>query len=681
MQRCRNIEQDEHHEVASPTVAFFRRLDRMRRHRFRRWLSLHRRHEIRDPIRELFLFRKRLWLTGLAMLLIFGVLLGRVFYLQVIAHQQYQTQAENNRIAIVPVGPSRGTISDRNGTTLAQSFSAYTLELTPSRIDRLETTLAQLGKLIEITPRDLRRFRRAMDESRNFDSLPLRTKLSDEEVARFAVYKYRFPGVDIRARLYRQYPLGETASHVLGHIGRINDRDIEQLTRSGSLLNYKGTDHIGKTGVELSYEETLHGIVGFDEVEVDALGRAVRSLTRVPPIPGDHLQLTIDLRLQQLAEQALGESKGAVVAMDPNNGEILAMASTPGYDPNLFVEGIDVANWDRLNTSPDKPLLNRALRGAYPPGSTVKPFLALGALVSGKRTPEQAISDPGYFDLPTGAGRAHRFRDQKTDGHGRVDMHKSIVVSCDTYYYVLASETDIDDTARFMSQFGFGQKTGIDLEGEAIGVLPSRAWKRERFSGSRYREEHRRWYLGDSVSAGIGQGYSNATPLQLAYATATLANDGVSYRPHLVKRIIDGTTGQTKEVLPEETRRLDLKPAHLAAIKKAMVDVNREGTAARIFKDAPYTSAGKTGTAQVFSLRGERYIEEQVKHHLRDHAWFIAYAPAEKPVIAVAIIVENGGFGARAAGPIARALFDYYLTGAQTATIPKPDGDSEGWEE
>ncbi|MCL2308916.1 MAG: penicillin-binding protein 2 [Proteobacteria bacterium] len=653
----------------------------MSQHGFRRWLSRYRYYEIRDPVRELFLFRKRLWLTGLTMLLVFGVLLGRFFYLQVIAHQQYQTQAENNRIAVVPVGPSRGTISDREGTVLAQSFSAYTLELTPSRIDDLEATLAQLGELIEITPRDLRRFRRAMEESRNFDSLPLRTKLSDEEVARFAVYKYRFPGVDIRARLYRQYPYGETASHVLGYIGRLNDRDVEQLTESGDILNYKGTDHIGKTGIELSHESTLHGVVGFDEVEVDALGRAVRSLTRVPPIPGDHLQLTIDLRLQQLAEQALGDSNGAVVAIDPNNGEILAMASMPGYDPNLFVEGIDMVSWERLNTSPDKPLLNRPLRGAYPPGSTIKPFLALAALTSGKRTADYAFNDPGYFELPSGAGNTYRFRDDKVGGHGRVDMATSIVQSCDTYYYVLASETDIDETARFLSQFGFGQKTGIDLDGEAVGVLPSRAWKRERFSGPRYRDEHRRWYLGDSISAGIGQGYNSFTPLQLAYAAATLANNGISYHPHLVKRIVDGTTGQMKEMQPQEAHRLDLKPAHLAVIRKAMIDVNREGTAARIFKGAPYTSAGKTGTAQVFSLRGERYVESQVKGHLRDHAWFIAYAPAEKPTIAVAVLVENGGFGARAAAPVARALFDYYLTGARPATTAKPDDNSGNWDE
>lgn len=654
----------------------------MSRHGLRRWLSRRTHHEIRDPARELFLFRKRLWLTGLAMLLVFGALLARFFYLQVIAHQQYQTQAENNRIAVVPVGPSRGTISDRNGAVLAQSFSAYTLELTPSRIHDLEATLAQLGELIEITPRDLRRFHRAMEESRNFDSLPLRTKLSDEEVACFAVHKYRFPGVDIRARLYRQYPFQETASHVLGYIGRLNDRDIERLTGSNDILNYKGTDHIGKTGIELSYESALHGIVGFDEVEVDALGRAVRTLTRVPPTPGDNLQLTIDLGLQQLAEQALGDSNGAVVAIDPNNGEILAMASMPGFDPNLFVEGIDTTNWDRLNTSPDKPLLNRPLRGAYPPGSTVKPFLALGALISGKRTAEFAFNDPGYFELPSGGGKTYRFRDDKVGGHGRVDMHKSIVQSCDTYYYVLASETDIDDTARFLSQFGFGQKTGVDLEGESTGVLPSRAWKRERFGGSRYREEHRKWYLGDSISAGIGQGYNSFTPLQLAQAVATLANDGVAYRPHLVKRIVDGTSGQTQEFLPEETRRLALKPAHLATIKTAMADVNREGTAARIFKGATYTSAGKTGTAQVFSLRGERYIESQVKSHLRDHAWFIAYAPAEKPAIAVAILVENGGFGARAAAPIARTLFDYYLTGARPAAPAPPGADDSGdWEE
>jgi penicillin-binding protein 2 len=630
-------------------------------------------------------FRQRLWFAGLCMLIGFGALATRFYYLQIISHQKYQTQAENNRIAVLPIAPSRGTISDRNGTLLVQNYSAYTLEIAPAKIEDIETTLGKLNEIIEISPRDLRRFRRAMEETRFSETLPLRTKLTDEEVARFAVYKYRFPGVEIRARLYRQYPYQKTASHVLGYIGRINDQDIEKLRQRGDISNYRGTNHIGKTGIELSYETALHGTIGFEEVEVDALGRNVRTLSKIPPVVGDSLQLTIDLPLQRLAETVLGGMNGAVVAIVPATGEILAMASMPGFDPNLFVEGIDVSNWDRLNTSPDKPLLNRAIRGVYPPGSTIKPFLSLAALTSGKRTSKQAIDDPGYFEISGGAGgQKYRFRDDKIGGHGRVDMHKAIVESCDTYYYILANETDIDDTFRFLAQFGFGQKTDVDIDNESKGVLPSRAWKRERFSGSRYREEHRRWYLGDSISAGIGQGYNSFTPLQLAYATAILANQGKAYRPHLVKRIVDGGSGEIREIEPERVRELSFRKEHLDVIRDAMIDVNLKGTGARIFKDAPYTSAGKTGTAQVFSLRGERYQELKVKRHLRDHALFIVYAPVEKPEIAIAVLVENGGFGARAAAPVARKLLDYHFTGKQ----PK-DGDAlnnvikdeTGWDE
>lgn len=630
-------------------------------------------------------FRRRLWFAGFCMLIGFGALTARFYYLQVVSHQKYQTQAENNRIAVFPIPPSRGTISDRNGIPLAQNYSAYTLEIAPRKVEDLETTLTQLADIIEITPRDLRRFRRSLEDARNFETLPLRTKLTDEEVARFAVYKYRFPGVEIRARLYRQYPYQESASHVLGYIGRINDRDIERLQESGDLLNYRGTNHIGKTGVELSYESELHGIVGFEEVEVDALGRSVRTLSRIPPVVGDSLQLTIDMPLQRLAEEALGEMNGSVVAIVPSTGEILAMASMPGFDPGLFVEGIDTVNWDRLNTSPDKPLLNRAIRGLYPPGSTIKPFLSLAALTSGKRTAAQAIDDMGYFEISGGpGGKKYRFRDDKIGGHGRVDMHKAIVESCDTYYYILANETDIDDTARFLAQFGFGQETEVDIKNESKGVLPSRAWKRERFAGSRYREEHRRWYLGDSISAGIGQGYNSFTPLQLAHATAILANDGKVYRPHLVKRIVDGASGEAREIAPHLVKELSFKKEHLEVIRNAMVDVNLKGTGARIFKGASYTSAGKTGTSQVFSLRGERYVESRVKKHLRDHALFIVYAPVEKPEIAISVLVENGGFGARAAAPVARKLLDYYFTGRQPneqSALDEVVKDETGWDE
>jgi len=394
----------------------------------------------------------------------------------------------------------------------------------------------------------------------------------------------------------------------------------------------------------------------------------VRTLSRVAPASGNDLTLSLDIKLQEVAEAAFGSRRGALVALDPATGDVLAMVSKPGYDPNLFVDGIDVSNWELLNESPDKPLLNRPLRGAYPPGSTIKPFLALSALSSGRRTPAQTIFDPGYFQLP---GAAHRFRDDKPGGHGTVDMYKSIVASCDTYYYVLASETDIDDTYRFMSQLGFGRKTGIDIEGELSGVLPSREWKRQRFSGKEYREEHRKWYLGDSISAGIGQGYNAFTPVQLAHAIATIANDGVSYQPHLVKTIRSIGTGALREVAAQPTHTVPLKPEHLAVIKNALVGVGREGTSAAAFVKSAYVSAGKTGTAQLYSLKGEKYVAGRVDERLRDHAWYIAYAPADKPRIALAVLVENGGFGAQAAAPIARQVFDYYLVG-ETKPGPAP---------
>ena len=444
--------------------------------------------ELRNPEREVFLFRRRLSFAGAFVLLALLGLVGRFFYLQVIEHEHFQTLAETNRIAIVPIVPNRGVIRDRNGVVLAQSYSAYTLEIQPSRVKSLDETIDALAEIVDVQPRDRKRFKKLLEESKNFESLPLRTRLTDNEVARFAVNRYRFPGVEIKARLFRQYPYGEVASHAIGYIGRINDRDVARIEEWGDTANYKGTDYIGKVGVELSYERELHGTTGVEEVEVDAGGRAVRTLSRSPPMSGNDLTLSLDIKLQEVAEAAFGEHRGALVALDPNNGEILAFVSRPGFDPNLFVDGIDPANWELLNDSPDKPLLNRPLRGAYPPGSTIKPFLALSALNSGKRSPTQTISDPGYFQLP---GAAHRFNDDKQGGHGTVDMYKSIVASCDTYYYILASETDIDDTARFMSQFGFGRKTGVDIEGELPGVLPSRDWKRQRFSGKDYREEHR----------------------------------------------------------------------------------------------------------------------------------------------------------------------------------------------
>jgi len=616
--------------------------------------------ELRDPQRELLHFRRRLLIAGAMVIVAFGGLLGRFVYLQLFQHRHYQTLAESNRIAIVPIVPNRGVMTDRNGVVLAQSYSAYTLEVTPSRVKNLDETIDGLATLVEVQARDRKRFKRLLEESKNFESLPLRTRLSDEEVARFAVNRYRFPGVEIKARLFRQYPFGEVASHVTGYISRINDKDVERIDAWNETANYKGSDYIGKVGVELAYERELHGTTGWEEVEVDAGGRAVRTLSRTPPISGNNLKLALDIRLQQAAEQAFGDRRGALVAIEPATGDVLAFVSKPGFDPNLFVDGIDPTNWELLNESPDKPLLNRPLRGAYPPGSTIKPFLALAALTSGKRTAAQTIFDPGFYQI---AGAAHRFRDDKPGGHGYVDMFKSIVVSCDTYYYMLAGETDIDDTHAFLSQFSFGRKTGIDVEGELLGVLPSRGWKRERFKD--------KWYLGDSISAGIGQGYNAFTPVQQAQAIAIIANDGVALAPHLVKSIENVKDGTVRQIALQPTRALHVKPEHLAVIKNALVGVPREGTSAQAFVGTKYVSAGKTGTSQVYSLKGEKY-SKQVDERLRDHAWYIAYAPADQPRIAIAVLVENGGFGAQAAAPIARAMFDYYLLGQKPRAPAAP---------
>ena len=616
---------------------------------------------IKNREAELTVFRARVLVAGLCTLIAFAILAGRMVYLQVIKREYYHTLAEANRISVVPVVTNRGLILDRHGEVLAANYSAYTLEVMPSRVGNLDKALDDLATVIDIQPRDRRRLKRLLEESKNFESLPIRTRLTDEEIARFAVNRYRFPGFDIQARLFRNYPHGEVASHAIGYIGRINDAEVKKIESGGLAANYKGTDHIGKLGIEGSYEMELHGTTGSRQVEIDAGGRAIRSLASSAPQSGNNLTVTLDIKLQKIAEQAFADFRGGLVAIDPRNGEVLALVSKPGFDPNLFVDGIDPANWDLLNNSPDKPLLNRILRGAYPPGSTIKPFLALAALESGKRSPAQSIRDPGFFALP---GVAHRWRDDKEGGHGVVDMVKSIVASCDTYYYQLASETDIDRTAAFLGMLGFGEKTAIDIDGEVEGVLPSRAWKEKRFA--RGAADARKWYLGDSISAGIGQGYNAFTPMQLAHAIATIANDGVAHRPHLVRNVTDSATGSLRTVAREPPRTLPLKPENVAFIKNALVGVTRDagGTGVRVFTNAGYVSGGKTGTAQVYGLKGEKYRESKVQERLRDHAWYIAYAPAEKPVIALAVLVENGGFGA-AAAPIAREVLDFFLLGKQ----------------
>ncbi|HXE39535.1 MAG TPA: penicillin-binding protein 2, partial [Azonexus sp.] len=562
----------------------------------------------------------------------------------------------------------RGVITDRAGTVLARNYSAFTLEITPSRVGDLEETIDALAAIIDIQAKDRKRFKRLLDEAKNFESIPIRTRLSDAEVAQFAAQRYRFPGVEVKARLFRQYPLNNVASHALGYIGRITERDQKWIEEVEKQANYKGTDHIGKNGLEQHYEFELHGETGYEEVEIDAGGRALRSLKRIAPVSGNNLTLTLDAKLQEITEQAFGERKGALVAIEPSTGGILALVSNPTYDPNLFVDGITPDNWKELNDHPSKPMVNRAISGAYPPGSTFKPFMALAALEMGKRTPNQTISDPGFYTFGN-----HTFRDDKKGGHGSVDMYKSIVHSCDTYYYILANDLGIDNIAKFMGLLGLGQRTGVDLgkddNSESKGVLPSQEWKKARFK----KPEQQKWYAGETISIGIGQGYNAYTPIQLAQATATVANNGVMFRPHIVRYITDTKSGKQRQVEPEPIRDLHLKPQNIEVIRRAMVGVIKEGTGARAFAGAPYEAAGKTGTAQVYSLKGSQYKEGGVKKELRDHALFIAYAPADKPTIALAVLVENGGFGAQSAAPIARMVIDYYLLGKLPGGAAKED--------
>ena len=609
--------------------------------------------ELRNVEADLSRFRGRVLAASALALICFLLIVARLGYLQILRHDDLLEQAESNRTAVVPVVPNRGLIVDRNNIVLANNYSAYTLEVTPSKISNLEQTLEDLSQVLDISARDRRRFRKLLEESRSFESLPLLTRLSDEEVAKFAAQRFRFPGVDIKARLFRSYPYGALASHVLGYIGRINPTEKEDLDNSEDQANYRGTEYIGKLGIEQSFESQLHGTTGVDSVETSAGGRAMRKLASSPATPGNTVKLSIDIRLQALVEDLFGERRGALVALDPVNGEILAFVSKPTFDPNLFVEGIDSENWQVLNESPDKPLLNRALRGTYPPGSTYKPFMALAALETRTRTPEQSIADPGYFMFGN-----HRFRDDKEGGHGVVNMYRSIVQSCDTYYYVLANDMGVDTIHQQMQRFGFGELTGIDLLGEVRGLLPSTAWKRRAFK----RADQQKWYAGETISLGIGQGYNNFTILQLASATAALSNQGLRMRPHLVREVVDIVTHAPIVTQPQALGEPIAKPEHISTITNAMVGVNLEGTSAASFRGAGYTSGGKTGTAQVVQIKqNEKYISSKVDERLRDHALFTAFAPADHPRIALAMVVENAGFGSQSAAPIARRVFDFWL--------------------
>ena len=633
-------------------------------------------HRFSKPQPSVRSFQERLSVAMIFVLICFSILLLRFVWLQVFTHHRHSVAAENNRIALIPVPANRGLIIDRNGVVIARNYSAYTLEISPSLIEtNINNLLDDLSEVVDIQAKDRRNFIKLFNESKTFDSFPIRTLLSDTEVARFTAQRFRFPGVEIRARLFRQYPYGELGSHLIGYIGRVSQKDREKLiaeldsSKSSDEdwaqrknINLLGMPYIGKIGVEQSYEYALRGSPGFEQVEITAGGRAVRTLSTSSSSPGKNLVLSVDIKLQSLVEDLYGKRRGAFVAIEPETGDVLAFVSKPNFNPNDFVEGIDAGTWKALNESLEKPLYNRPLKGIYPPGSTYKPFMALAALETGKRTPNQAISDPGYFTFGN-----HTFKDDKVGGHGSVDMAKSIIDSCDTYYYLLARDMGVNMMHDFMKPLGFGQITGIDLDGESRGILPSTSWKERSFK----KPEQQKWYEGETISLGIGQGYNSFTILQLAHATANLANNGIVMKPHIVKSIENPITKERVLTTPKESYKIDLKKEHIEVIKNAMLDVNRFGTSAAAFKGANYLPAGKTGTAQVFSLGSKTYNHGSTPEFLRDHALYIVFAPADKPKIAIAMVVENAGFGAAQAAPIARKALDYYLEGRWPKEIPE----------
>ncbi|MEK9653689.1 MAG: penicillin-binding protein 2 [Betaproteobacteria bacterium] len=607
----------------------------------------------RRPSSDIVDFKKRVSVTVVALVILSCALVARLIYLQIMRFDHYTVMSNDNRIKLVPRIPGRGMIFDRNGVVLAENYSAYTLELEPPEDEEdFWSVVDRIAAVLAVTSDDRERMREALARRSRFATIAIRSELSDEEAAIFLANAFRFPEVKFGARLYRRYPFGEITSHLLGYVGRVTDQDLKDLERQGQRSNYLRTDRRGKLGIEGYYESALRGKLGYDYLEVNSKGKTVRTIESDLPTNGKNLYLSIDIRLQQAAVEAFGDRRGALVALDPNDGSVLAFVSKPGYDPALFSLGITKDNWNALQSSPDRPLMNRAIAGMYPPGSTIKPFYALAGLESGARTPSWTMSDPGYFTI---AGAKHRFRDWKKSGHGVVDTHKAIVESCDTYFYKLANDVGIEVLHDYASRFGFGVPTGLDTMGEYAGLAPNPEWKRKRFG--------QKWFLGDTISVGIGQGYNLATPTQLAVATAGLANGANLFVPRLVQGIQDNRDQELELTIPLSRPSLELQPENIELIHRAMIDVTRPGgTAAAAAAGANYTLAGKTGTAQVFGLKGAQYNEAEIDERLRDHALFIAYAPAEYPKIALAVLVENGGHGGSAAAPIARKVFDTYLT-------------------
>mgnify|MGYP000951838344 FL=1 len=601
----------------------------------------------------------RLLVAFILIVIFFSILLARFFYLQVTQHNEFSGQASSNRITLIPTPPVRGEIVDINGVPLAKNYPVFSLEVIPSRIEgKMEDVIEALKKYVDITPTDLKRFKKYRESYRKFENIPLKLRLTDEEAARLSVHLREFKGVEVNSRTFREYPYGKLTSHFLGYIGRISDKDKEMLEEEGLTALYRGSTHIGKSGLEKYYEHQLHGIPGYQEVEKDAYGNIVRVLKNVPSKMGQTLRLGMDIRMQQEADRILGDRRGALVAINPQDGTVLAFVSKPSFDPNLFIDGIDSDTWKMLNDDWKKPLINRVTQGLYPPGSTFKPFMGMALLESGKITQNTIVPAPGAWSIP---GSRHIFRDSVRSGHGSANLSKAIQVSSDTFFYRLGYEMGIDKASPYLAQFGFGQKTGIDLPSEYTGVLPSREWKAKRFAKSSD-PTAKEWRAGEMVSVSIGQGYNAYTPLQMAHATASLANNGVVYQPHLVKEVLDFGARKITRINPNPERQIPFKADNFEYVKRAMEKVLKPGgTAHRIGGGLTYTMGGKTGTAQVVQIKqGGRYNAAALREQHRDHAWFISFAPLEKPEIAIAVILENGGWGAYAA-PLAREMTDFYM--------------------
>ena len=606
--------------------------------------------EFKDTVAERRLFQRRTTVMLVLVFVLLGVLTARMYQLQVVEHEIYTTLSDKNRVQVQSVAPPRGLIYDRNGELLAENRPVFSVTLVPELVGDIDQALARLGQMISVSEEDLERFRRRLEERRRpFQALPLRYDLNEQEIARLAVHRHELPGVEVAAELVRYYPHGELTAHALGYVGRINRQELQRIDP----VNYAGTNYIGKSGAERFYEELLHGRVGYQHVETNARGRTLRVLERQNPAPGEDIRLHMDLRLQRLAHELLDGRRGAIVAIEPSTGGLLALASVPGFDANQFVTGISVKAYRELSESPDNPLFNRALRGQYPPGSTVKPMLAVAGLDSGATTRDKTIWDPGYFQLRSG-GR--RWRDWKRGGHGWVDLNDAVAQSCDIYFYEMAVDMGVDTMHDYLSKFGFGEDAALDVSGALSGLVPSRDWKRA--------VHNQPWYPGDSVNLGIGQGFLLATPLQLATATSVIANRGVWAEPRLLKEVIGDRS--IDDALPKQTHQsIALEnPDDWEFVADAMANVmhGARGTARGAARGATYRMAGKTGTAQVFSLaEDEEYDAEEIRERLRDHALFVGFAPVDNPQIAVAVIVENGGSGSGTAAPVARAMFDAWL--------------------